>query len=287
MAPVDWSLLVFASMVWGASFLFTAIGLDAFSPGLVTALRVWFGLLALSVFPSAYGSVERADWPRIVALGVTWIAFPLTMFPLAQQWIDSSVAGMLNSGMPVTTTIISVTLFGGILIRQQVIGVLVGLVGIGLISIPAATGGGTTALGVVLVLLAVVSYGIAVNLAGPLQQKYGSTAIVARALAVASVLIAPWGIRGMVGSSFAWDSLAACAALGIGGTGLAFVAAATLTGRVGAVRTSLVTYLIPIVAIVLGATFRDESLTRWAALGTAVVLASAFLASRPAAPTKT
>ncbi|MGI9603574.1 MAG: DMT family transporter [Acidimicrobiales bacterium] len=282
MEPRDWALLVFASSVWGASFLFTAIGLDAFSPGLVSALRVWFGAMAVWSFPGARRSVDRADWPRMAALGVTWMAFPLTLFPIAQQWIDSSLAGMLNSAMPVATTIISVVVFGAVLVPKQVVGVAVGLVGVGLIGVPTASSGGTTALGVGLVVLAVFSYGIAVNLAGPLQQRYGSTPVVARALLLAAVLVAPAGLAGVPSSTFEWGALAACAVLGAAGTGLAFVAAATLTGRVGPVRTSLVTYLIPVVAIVLGAIFRDETLTGWAAAGTAVVLAGAFLATRPA-----
>jgi len=68
--------------------------------------------------------------------------------------------------------------------------------------------------------------------------------------------------------------------VGVGGTGIAFAIAATLNGRVGAVRMSLVTYIIPIVSIVLGVLFRDETVTIWAMIGTAVVLAGAFLSSR-------
>ena len=69
----------------------------------------------------------------------------------------------------------------------------------------------------------------------------------------------------------------ACIALGAGGTGIAFALAAELNGRVGAVRTSNVTYLIPIVAVFLGVVFRDDTITLWAILGTLVVLSGAFL----------
>ena len=69
----------------------------------------------------------------------------------------------------------------------------------------------------------------------------------------------------------------ACIALGAGGTGIAFALAAELNGRVGAVRTSIVTYLIPIVAVFLGVVFRDDTITLWAILGTIVVLSGAFL----------
>ena len=71
----------------------------------------------------------------------------------------------------------------------------------------------------------------------------------------------------------------ACFALGAGGTGIAYALAAELNGRVGAVRTSIVTYLIPIVAIVLGVVFRDDSVTVWAIIGTAIVLGGAYTAN--------
>ena len=71
----------------------------------------------------------------------------------------------------------------------------------------------------------------------------------------------------------------ACLALGAGGTGIAYALAAELNGRVGAVRTSIVTYLIPIVAILLGVVFRDDSVTVWAIIGTAIVLGGAYTAN--------
>ena len=154
------------------------------------------------------------------------------------------------------------------------------MVGILLIGIPEATTAGTNAAGVLLVVVAVCSYGVAVNVAGPLQQRHGSLPVTARALAFATVMVAPFGIWGIPDSTFDWGSLAACAVLGAGGTGLAFAMAATLTGRVGAVRTSIVTYLMPIVSIVLGVVFRDETVSGLAIGGTGVVLAGAYLSSR-------
>ena len=279
-APLDWGFVLGAASIWGGSFLFMAIGLDAFEPGVVTLLRVAFGLLALLAFPGSRAPVPREDLPKIALLGVTWMAFPLTMFPIAQQWIDSSVAGMLNAAMPLLTVLISWSIFHTPTGPRRLFGVAVGLVGILLISVPEASTAGTNAIGVVLVVAAVASYGIAVNIAGPLQQRHGSLPVIARALAVATVLTLPYGIVGIPASSFAWDSLIACVLVGAGGTGVAFLFAANLSGRVGAVRASLVTYVIPIVSIVLGVVFRNETVTIAAIIGTGIVLFGAFLSSR-------
>ena len=279
-APLDWGFVLGAASIWGGSFLFMAIGLDAFEPGVVTLLRVVFGGLALSMMPGSRVKVPREDLPRIALLGVTWMAFPLTMFPIAQQWIDSSVAGMLNAAMPLLTVLISWAIFHTPTGPRRLFGVGVGLVGILLISVPEASTAGTNALGVGLVVLAVASYGVAVNIAGPLQQRHGSLPVLVRALAFATVLTLPYGIVGLPDSTFAWDSLIACMLVGAGGTGIAFVFAANLSGRVGAVRASLVTYVIPIISIVLGVLFRDETVTVAAIIGTSIVLLGASLSSR-------
>jgi drug/metabolite transporter (DMT)-like permease len=279
-APLDWGFVLGAASIWGGSFLFMAIGLDAFEPGVVTLLRVGFGALALVLLPGARRSVPREDLPKIALLGITWMALPLTLFPIAQQWIDSSVAGMLNAAMPLLTVLISWLIFHTPTGPRRLFGVAVGLVGILLIGVPEASTAGTNAVGVGLVVLAVASYGVAVNIAGPLQQRHGSLPVIVRALAVATVLTLPYGIVGIPDSTFAWDSLIACFIVGAGGTGVAFVFAASLTGRVGAVRASLVTYVIPVISIVLGVVFRDETVTIAAIVGTGVILLGAFLSSR-------
>ena len=101
-----------------------------------------------------------------------------------------------------------------------------------------------------------------------------------RALAVSLVLTTPWGIVGLASSDFAASSLLAIAALGVGGTALAYVAMATLVGRAGATRGSVAIYFIPIVAIALGVIVRDETVTALAIGGTVLVLIGAFLTSR-------
>ena len=208
------------------------------------------------------------------------MAFPLTLFPIAQQWIDSSVAGMLNSGMPLMTVVIGRLAFATPTGPRRLGGVLIGLLGILLIGIPEASTDGSNAAGVVLVLIAVVSYGVAANIAGPLQREFGSLPVIGRALAFAAVLCVPFGLVDAADSSFSWSSLAACAAVGIGGTGIAYTLAGILNRRVGAVRMSIVTYLIPLVSVVLGIVFRDESVAVWAIAGTGVVLLGAFLTTR-------
>ena len=280
MAPFDWLLLVTAAGIWGSSFLFMDIALAAEHPGLVAWLRPLLGLAFMAGVPSARRPVDRSDNPRLFLLGLLWMAVPLSMFPLAQTWIDSSIAGMMNSGMPVTTLIAGATLFGVATHRVQVVGVAVGIVGLLMIGIPTASVGDTSAVGVLLVVLAVSCYGVAANIAGPLQRRYGSPAVLLRVLVVASLATTPWGLVGLAGSGFAWSAVAANLAVGVGGTGIAYVAAASLIGRVGPVRMSAVTYVVPVVAAVLGVTVLGETLGVLQVSGALVLVGGAWLTTR-------
>lgn len=279
--PFDWLLVATAALIWGSSFLFIAIGLEHFEPGVVTWGRIAFGALALWSLPVARRvRIDRRDRRRVVLVGVCWMAFPLTMYSVAEQWIDSSLAGMITAATPIWTALIATALLRRLPGRLLVIGLVVGLVGVLVLSWPSVRDADASALGVLLVVLATVSYGISSNVAVPLQQKYGAIPVLARAQLVALVVVLPYAVAGAPESSFGAGSLAAVVALGTLGTGLAFVAGATLMGRVGATRGTLLTYLMPIVSIALGVVFRDEIFDGYGAVGVVLVLAGAFLASR-------
>jgi len=281
MRAFDWLLLATAGGVWGSSFLFMDVALRVEDPGLVAWLRPAFGLCFLACLPSARRPVDRADLFRLGALGLLWMAIPLSLFPLAQTWIDTSIAGMANSAMPVATLLVGSLFFGASTHRVQVAGVVAGILGIVLVGLPSASEQGSGAVGVVLVVVAVSCYGVAANLAGPLQQKYGSTPVLLRVLVVATAATTPWGLVGLADSSFAWSALGSNVAVGVGGTGVAYVAAATLIGRVGPVRMSAVTYVVPVVAGVLGVAVLGESLGAVEVGGLAVLLLGAWMTTRP------
>ena len=102
----------------------------------------------------------------------------------------------------------------------------------------------------------------------------------ARMLAWASIWTAPLGIVGLGDSTFAWPSFIAVTALGVLGTGLAFVLMGHLVSRVGSTRASIATYLIPVVALLLGAIFLGEPVHPLSVLGIGLVILGAVLASR-------
>jgi len=104
---VDWLLLILPGVIWGASFLFIAEGLEALAPNGVTFVRIFVGFLTLSMIPAARRPLARSDRAATAALGVLWLAFPLSMFPFAEQRVSSALTGMLNGANPLFATLVA------------------------------------------------------------------------------------------------------------------------------------------------------------------------------------
>lgn len=281
----DWALLLFVGTVFGSSFLFMEIGLTTLAPPVVTLLRLLLGFATLSLFPRARQvAMSRADVRRTSAIGLVWLGVPLLLFPLAQQWIDSSVAGMLNGAMPLMTVAWTALLGRTFPGRVQALGLGVGFVGIVAVSVPeipvASLGTPQTLLGAAMALTAATLYGLAATLVTPLQQRYGSLPVMLRAQRAAIVFVLPFALFGLRASRPSVPALLAMVPLGVLGTALAFVAIATLIGRVGAPRGSVAVYLVPIVAIVLGVVFLGEQVHPLALGGALLIVAGAWLTSR-------
>jgi drug/metabolite transporter (DMT)-like permease len=276
----EWMLLAFVALIWGSSFYLIEIALKAFQPGLISFGRVALGFLTLTLFPTARVRIERSDWPRIGLLGMTWVAIPMVLFPIAQQHIDSALTGMLNALVPIFAALFAAVLLRSLPRRVQAAGITVGFLGALAISSPAFGSDGSSAFGVALVALATVFYGFSINLAVPLQQRYGGPAVMLRALGVATVATIPFGIFGITDSEWAVAPFLALATLGIAGTGIAFVLMSAFVGHVGPTRGGVAVYFIPIVSIVLGVIMLNETVAAVQLAGTALVLAGAWLTSR-------
>src|SRR6478609_6457180 len=232
--PTDWFRIAIPGLIWGTSFLFIAEGLEAVGPNGVTFLRLVIGFLTLACFPGAWKSIPRSDWKWIAAVGLVWMAFPLSMFPYAEQRVTSALTGMLNGGVPLTTAIVA----------------------------------------------AVIGYGVALNIARPLQVKYGSLPVIWRAQAVAVLLTAPLGIGEVAAAHWSLWPILALLGLGAGGTAIAFIAMTANAGKFGATRASSTTFLMPPVALLLGVLVRHERVELLSVIGGAICILGAWVMAR-------
>jgi drug/metabolite transporter (DMT)-like permease len=277
---MDWILLIVPGTIWGASFLFIAEGLEAMAPNGVTFARILVGFLTLSMFPGSRRPIDRADWAGTALVGVLWMAFPLSMFPYAERHVSSALTGMLNGAVPLFIAIVAAGMARRWPARDIALGLAVGLLGAVLMGLPALSQGRSTAIGVLLILVALVSYGFALNIARPIQQRQGALPVIWRAQAVALVLTAPLGLPDLLRAHWSPGPLLSLVALGALGTGMAYVLTVIAAGRVGATKASATAFLIPPVSLLLGVLVRGEHVARVSVLGGVVCLAGAWLMRR-------
>jgi drug/metabolite transporter (DMT)-like permease len=277
---VGWLLLILPGCIWGASFLFIAEGLDAMEPNGVTFVRIAVGFLTLSLIPAARRPIRRSDRVGAAALGVLWLAFPLSMFPFAEQHVSSALTGMLNGATPLFAAAVAAGLARRMPPAMVLAGIAVGFGGAVLIALPGLSAAERSAgqtKGILLITVALVSYGFAINLARPLQQRNGALPVIWRALAVALILTAPLGVPAVLDAHWSPRSVAALLMLGAFGTAIANVLAATAAGRMGATTASATTFLMPVVALLLGIGVRHEQVAPLSVAGAAVCLAGAWM----------
>lgn len=276
----DWGLFWGIALIWGSSFVLIAIALRSLHPGVVTLVRVGSGAAALAFVPSARKSIAPEDRRRLVVLSLLWVSVPFTLFPIAEQYINSAVTGLLNGGTPIFAALVAAFFLREIPRGAQLGGLVTGFLGVILISVPSLGEGSTEAVGVILVIAATACYGFAINIAAPLQKRYGSVAVMSKMLVLATIWTVPYGLWGLRSSTFELGPVAATLVLGVVGTGVAFAIMGSLVGSVGSTRASFITYLIPFVSLALGVAFLGDQVEPLALVGVVLVVSGAVLASR-------
>jgi drug/metabolite transporter (DMT)-like permease len=192
--PAEWGLLSWTTFMWGSSFLWIAIGLEGFTPGMVAFLRLVLGAGALALIPAARRRIAREDWPAVAIVSVAGNAGPALLFAVAEQTVESSVAGMINSAVPLATAAISFMLGQRSLRPVHIVGLVGGLGGVLLLSVPTMSGTDPAVMGMLLLFLAVIGYAISNNLLVPLQHRYGGIPVIMQAQLLGVVVLAPWGL---------------------------------------------------------------------------------------------
>jgi len=278
----DWALVVLPGLIWGASYLFIAESLNAVAPNGLTFVRIAVGFATLSLVPAARRALPPRDRLKGFVLGVIWMAFPLSMYPFAERSVSSALTGMLSAAIPLFAATVASILARRPPARAVAVGLVVGFAGAVLMGLPSVLAQRTDnapsqSIGVLLILAALISYGAAINLAQPLQRRNGALPVVWNAQAVAVVLTAPLGLPELARAHWSPPPLAALLTLGVFGTGIAYVLSAAAAGRLGATRASTTSFVVPVVALMLGIVFRHEHVALLSMIGAAVCLTGVWL----------
>lgn len=279
---VEWLLALGMALTWGSSFLLIDIIIRDAPTTFVPFGRSFFGMVALFFVPRSRETIDRSHRPRLLILGLIWMAMPFLLFPLAERTVASSIAGMMNGALPVVVAVVTAIWVRKSPSIQRMTAVVVGFLGIVLIAAPSIKEGSSADLkGIIYLVLALLCYAVGLNIARPLQAIYSPASLMLRVVAISTVISAPLGLVAMTRATFSLSMIGATIVLGALGSGIAFLLFGTLLKRTGPVRAMIPTYFTPIVGTFLGVFFNDEKILLLSILGMLIVTFGAWLTSRP------
>ena len=276
MAARYWVILTLIGTGFGASFAFNEVLLTTYGPLTVSALRIGTGAAGCWLWTLATGRSLRIPFvliPKLMMFGVFQFAAPFALLPFAQGHITSSVAGIANAMAPVAVVVISHFWPGGERAnRTKMFGVALGFAGISVLALRSGGVGGSAPVFVLIAVLAPVCYGIALNIVrwfkGIDPIVVITWAMICGASAIAPVALAVEGIPPAPDS----DTIAALVIVGFGLTSVAFLVMYSLLHAVGATNLSLVTFVAPVSATLIGVAMFNEAIGGAHLVGMALIL---------------
>ena len=280
------SLLAIVAAVWGSSYLFIKVAVDEVEPTammffrLVLASAVLVPVLAWRVGAREAAAELRSTGWKAFAVGFLNAALPFVLIAWGEKYVDSGVAAIANATVPIFVVLLALKFnpserVGGLKLG----GILVGLVGVGVLTGLHPEGGWYAVAGTLAIVVASLSYAAANHF---VQHNFSRTAplvVATVSCCTAALILFPFAVVQWPDAMPSWEAIASIATLGIMGTAVALLFFYRLLKRFGAARASLVTYLLPPVALVYGVLILDEQVTLNAALGLVLILAGVALGS--------
>lgn len=276
---------LFLGLVWGSSFLFISFSLQSLPPVGVAFWRTAIGAITLFVFMIvARVSFVRGTkaWVHLWIAGLFMSAIPAVLFGYAMQNVSSALASIINASTPIFTVLAILIAFRAEKPKPRVIfGLIIGLAGV-LIVLGIWQGlGNSDPFAIIAMLLAVSCYGIG----GPYIRRYvepmgirAEAAVFGQVFTSALTLLPIYALGPLVIAPPTIQAIGGILALGILGTGIAYVVFYQLLAQVGSAIGSAVTYLSPVVGVILGVLILNEELHWYEPVGAAVLLFGAAVA---------
>lgn len=264
MPDKDWIIIAILGFGWGGTFFFNEVLLRELGPVSVSAARVTMAALFCWAYAALTGQARwpgLARLPQLAIFGTLMFGLPFAIYPVGQQYVASGVAGIVNALTPVLVVIVSHFWPGGEKATPlKSLGVVAGFLGIVLLTIPAMGAGEGQLFGTLFLVLAPCCYGVAMNYIRRVQDL-GPATVTAWAFSFASLGMATLAfLIEDVPTSLSAGIWASIVILGCVLTGIAFLTAFTILPRAGATKTSTVTFIAPISALILGTLFLNEEM---------------------------
>lgn len=274
-------------LVWGASFLFIELALESFTPLGIAFLRGGLGALSLLIMIMIMKQKlprNARHWLHIAVVAMLLNTAPGFLFAVGQQYVSSSIAGILNATTPMMTLlVISLAFRDQRPTFNQNLGIVLGFLGVTLVGLGGGEVSVTSPWGIAILLVATLCYGIAM----PYAKKFVSplpyspyVLATAQVSASAVVAAAPALIFGITYAPITVNAAWGIVALGVLGTGLAYVWNYRNIESAGSVIASSVTYVTPVIAVILGMLILGERLSTVQIVGGILVVISALVVQK-------
>ncbi|WP_074015329.1 DMT family transporter [Actinomyces polynesiensis] len=287
-----WVLFSLSGLVWGASFLFIKIALGGMDPAQVVLARLGLGALALVTVAAVTRTPHIRDVRLIghlVVAGFFWAGLPLLLFAWAGQYLPSGISAIFNATTPLMTLLITaLVLPAERLGADRVTGVVIGAGGIVLVAAPWRLFGGSAdfamqAPAYLACLAATTCYAIAFTYIRRFVRPAGHGSLAVTTTQIVSAFVVMLLLSPLTGAwthrvSLSLPIVVSLVLLGVFGTGLAYVWNMRTIETWGPVRASMVTYVTPIVGVVLGMVVLSEHLTWNEPIGMVVTFVGIALA---------
>lgn len=300
--PFDWVLLALIVAFGGSSFVMIRSAVETIPPGVVAVGRLWVGAILLYVLmhsagrrlPPFFIRVKndespatfriRRSWLWMIAVGAVGNVLPFFIFPWAQQYVESGLAGIYMAFMPIWTLVLAYAFAGEGLTRYKIVGFILGLAGVIVLMGPEALGGAASsdirAQGALL--FATFLYAASAVLARrapPIRPRVfaAGMTLIAAIMATPVLLFIDWNTQ-----DWSFVSIISIVGLGIFPTGLNGVLIIMLIRRTGAGFMALSNYITPVWAVMMGAIVYSERLAITAFAALAIILIGVAISQRRA-----
>lgn len=276
-----WALFTAMSALWGLPYLLIKVAVVELEPTFLVFARLGMAAVVLAPIAAASGAFKgiRRHWQRLVLIGVIGIVAPFLLIAYGEQHITSSLAALLVASDPLFIVLLAFPFDPSERpTGTRLVGLLLGFVGVGVLVGVDVGGDAFRALGAAMVLLAALCYALSALLVKGLRgvPMLGS---VTSTLTVATVVLAPVALMNLPTRMPAQATLISLAALGLACTAVAYAIYFSLITEAGASRASIITYVNPAVAVLLGVLILSEPLTAGTIAGCVLILIGCALAT--------
>jgi len=275
----DWFLLTTLAAIWGSAFMFIKISAVDFGPILLVTLRLLIaGLVFMPLLlRKKYRLLFKSHLPGIIIIAIFSNALPFTLFAFASLGATSNMLGILNGTTAFLTTVIAYFWLNESISSKQIIGLCLGFFGVIILVNPA--NGSSTIIASMCALLGSLCYAFNGNYLEKFHSNSNKKVLIGWSMLFGGLFMTPFAIFNLPDTIPNINSLLALLWLAVVSTGIGYLGYIRLINRIGAVKTSTLTYLLPVFSILWGAIFLQEKITLIILVGFLFVMMGMYFAN--------